>query len=413
MTALAIHSSAAVLGRHVTQVIGLGVYRAYRACCCVLPRPLVTPVSPRYSRPLGGPCPQHSGTTESSFTIFHRLGHERDLLPEFDHHFVPSPSWQSAYISADPPTRPARRPATGHRGQLEECAIRQVAVLEVTGRLTDAIEDLDQAVQVALAEGPRGVVCDLSAVLKGAEPGAVEMLATAGRHVRDWPGTPVAVACPDPQVREALRVHPVGGHLIVTESMFSAVSAVLATPTLVVERLRLAAHATAPRASREFVTRTLRDWHLDAISPFASLVVSELVANSSVGAGTDIDLSVTWNLGALRLTVRDHGPALPGQRPPAPDLQGRRFAAVVEGRSRTFGALPSADGGKVVWAVLEAQRQPRCAKQQDPHPKAGLEKQPRRVADRLAPSATYSRTLPTNRDGSSQNVTVTSDQING
>ena len=305
---------------------------------------------------LGGPCPQHSGTTESSFTIVHRLGHAHDLLPNFDRHFVPFPSRQSAYAPADPPTRPARRPATRRQGQFRERAIRRVAILEITGRLTDVIEDLDQAIQVALAEGPRGVVCDLSAVLDGAEPGAVEMLATAGRHVRDWPGTPVAVACPHPQVREALRVHPLGGHLIVTESMFSAVSAVLATPTLTVERLRLAAHPTAPRASREFVTRTLRDWHLDPISPFASLVVSELVANSSMSAGTDIDLSVTWNLGALRLTVRDHGPALPGQRPPAPDLQGRGLTAVVAGRSRTFGALPTADGGKVVWAVLEAPR---------------------------------------------------------
>jgi hypothetical protein len=261
------------------------------------------------------------------------------------------------YAPAESPTRSADRPDAGGLGQLRERAIHQVAVLEVTGRLTDVVADLDRAVQVALAEGPRGVVCDLSAVLEGAEPGAVEMLATAGRHVRDWPGTPVAVACPDPQVRELLRVHALGSHLIVTESMFCAVSAVLATPTFAVERLRLATHPTAPRASREFVTRTLRDWQLDRISPFAALVVSELVASSSVGAGRDIDVTVTWNLGALRLTVRDHGPAaLTGPRPSTLDLHGRGLTAVVAGRSRTFGVLPTADGGKVVWAVLEAPR---------------------------------------------------------
>ena len=229
----------------------------------------------------------------------------------------------------------------------------------MTGRLADVVEDLDSAFQVALAEGPRGVVCDLSAVIQYADPGALQMLATAGRHVRDWPGTPVAVACPDPQVRHALSIHPLGSHLIVTESMFTAMSTVLATPTLVVERLRLAAHPTAPRAAREFVTRTLRDWRLDQISPFASLVVSQLVASSSIGAGTDIDLTLAWNLGALRLSVGDHGPALPGQRPSSLDLHGRGLTAVVAGRSRTFGALPTADGGKVVWAVLEAPRQPR------------------------------------------------------
>jgi len=199
------------------------------------------------------------------------------------------------------------------------------------------------------------VVCDLSTVLDGADPVAVEVLATAGRHVRDWPGIPVAVAFPDPLVREALAAHPLGGHLIVTPSLFSAVSAVLATPTLAVAWLRLAPHPTAPRASREFVTRTLLDWRLSRVIPFASLVVSELVASSSVNAGTDIDLSVVWNLGALRLAVRDHGPALPRQRHSVLDLHGRGLS-VVAGLSRAFGVLPTADGGKVVWAVLEAPR---------------------------------------------------------
>ena len=60
-------------------------------------------------------------------------------------------------------------------------AERGVVVLEVAGRLGDVIEDLDRAIQLALADGPRGVVCDLSAVLNGAEPESVDLLATAGR----------------------------------------------------------------------------------------------------------------------------------------------------------------------------------------------------------------------------------------
>ena len=326
------------------------------------------------------------GPPNRVFAIVQQLGRSHDLLPDYDHHLIPFSTRLPAYTAAEPTARSAR-PATGRQGQLRERAIRQVTVLEVTGRLGDVIEDLDRAIQVALAEGPRGVVCDLSAVIEDAEPGALEMLATAGRHVRDWPGTPVAVACPDPQVRHALSVHPLGSHLFVTESMFTAVSAVLATPTLVVEQLRLAAHPTAPRAAREFVTRTLRDWQLDRISPFASLVVSELVASSSIGAGTGIDLTLTWNLGALRLTVGDHGPALPDQRPSSLDLHGRGLTAVVAGRSRTFGVLPAADGGKVIWAVLEAPRQPSSKSTGIGDPKSAPEKQLRRVANRLAPSA--------------------------
>ena len=267
------------------------------------------------------------------------------------------PTHSPARLPADAPTEilaeSAGRPARLPQVQFRRRVLRQVLVLEVVGPLGDVVEDLDQAIQLALADGPRGVVCDLSAVLEGAEAAAVEVLATAGRHVRDWPGIPVAVACPDPRVREALRAHPLGGHLIVTVSLFSAVSAVLATPTLAIQSLHLAPHPTAPRASRDFVTRTLLDWRLGRVIPFASLVVSELVASSSVNVGTDIDLSVTWDRGALRLTVQDHGPALSHQ--PYSHLDPHeRVLAVVAGLSRAFGVLPTADGGRVVWAVLNA-----------------------------------------------------------
>jgi len=233
--------------------------------------------------------------------------------------------------------------------------MRQVVVLDVVGRLSDVVKDLDRTIQLALADGPRGVVCDLSAMLDGAEPDAVDVLATAGRHVRDWPGIPVGVACPDPRVREALCAHPLGVHLVGTASMLPAVSAVLATPVPVVEWRHLAPHPTAPRASRDFVTRALTDWGLGPLIPSACLVVSELVTNSTVHAGTDIALSVAWSQGALRVTVRDNSPDLPLQRYARFDVNGRGLW-VVSGLSRAFGVLPTADGGKVVWAVLNAAR---------------------------------------------------------
>jgi hypothetical protein len=253
--------------------------------------------------------------------------------------------------------------------RLRRHAIRQVLVLEVAGRLADVVEYLDRVIQLALANGPRGVTCDLSRV-EDADPDAVEMLARAGRHVRDWPGIPVAVACPDPLVREALHAHPLGGHLILAASLFSAISEVLAAPTVSVESRRLAPHPTAPRASRDFVTRTLLDWRLGRAIPFASRVVSGLVSSSSIDAGTDIDVSLAWDRGALRLTVLDHGPILPGQWPCVPDLHSRALT-VVAGLSRACGVLPTADGGKVVWAVLDAPR-PRCSTKQicSEHPAA-------------------------------------------
>jgi hypothetical protein len=265
------------------------------------------------------------------------------------------PSRCTADLPAALPAKSANRPATGRPVQARKLPLRQVVVIEVAGRLGDVVQDLDRAVELALADGPRGVVCDLSSVIPGSEPAAVEVLATAGRHVREWPGIPVAVVCRDSQVGEALLAHPMGAQLIVETTLFSAMTAVLATPAVPVEWLRLAPHPTAPRASREFVTRTLLDWRLGRAIPFATLVVSELVASSSVNAGTEIDLSIAWTLGALRLTVRDHGPAIPRPLHSALDLHGRGLT-VVAGLSRAFGVMPTADGGKVVWAVLDAPR---------------------------------------------------------
>lgn len=276
-------------------------------------------------------------------------------LADIDHHVVSFPTRYAAYLPTEASEESAGGPDGAPADRIRRHAIRQVVVLDVACRLGDVATALDRAIQGALAEGPRGVICDLSDAIDCADPGAVEVLASAGRHVRDWPGIPVAVACPDPQVREALRAQPLGAHLIVTASLFSAVTAVQATPALAVERLRLAPHPTASRASREFITRTLTGWHLSKVSSFACLVISELVASSTINAGTNIDVSASWNLGALRLTVRDHGPGLPGQRPSPIYLHGRRLT-VVAGLSRAFGVLPAADGGKVVWAVLEAPR---------------------------------------------------------
>lgn len=288
---------------------------------------------------------QQSSSPHESFT--------QELHSGSDHQVVLFPTCFAASDPTELPAQSADRSATTQQARVSTRVIRQVVVLQVAGRLGEVVEDLDLSIRLALADEPRGVVCDLSAVLGGFEPAAVELLGTAGRHVRDWPGIPVGVASPDPQVREALRAHPLGKHLIVAESLFSAMSAVLATPTLTIERLRLAPHPTAPRAAHNFVTRTLLDWQLNRVISVASLVVSDLVSSSTIRAGTDINLSVAWNLDALRLTVRDHRP---GPLDPGPDLD-RRGLTGVAGLSRAFGVLPTDGDGQMVWAVLDAPRQ--------------------------------------------------------
>jgi hypothetical protein len=285
------------------------------------------------------------------------MAQQSSILPdpakEFDHHVVRFPTRYTSYAPVGLSVPSGARPSQGQHAQITSRSTRQITVLEVAGLDSGVAKDLDQSIQLALGEGPRGVICDLTAAVGDAESEAVEVLAAAGRYVRDWPGICVAVAGADHRVREVLAADQLGQHLILTESLPSALSALLSAPIPAVERLRLTPRPTAPRASREFVTRTLLDWGLSRTIPFATLVVSELVTSSTIHAGTDIDLTVVWDQGMLRLMVRDHDPAAMGPVAHDTALQGRGLT-VVAGLSRAFGVLPGADGGKVVWAVLKA-----------------------------------------------------------
>src|SRR5664280_1017569 len=94
-------------------------------------------------------------------------------------------------------------------------AIRQVLVLAVAGRLADVVEDLDWVTRLALANGPRGVTCDLSRV-EDADPDAVAMLArdTRGRGLPRSAGSrcaarPLSGWSPDP--RRVIVLRHIGG----------------------------------------------------------------------------------------------------------------------------------------------------------------------------------------------------------
>jgi hypothetical protein len=228
-----------------------------------------------------------------------------------------------------------------------------VAMVASVGRLEDVVDDLRQAVLLALADEPRVLVCDLSAVLDGRDADARILVETAGQQVRDWPALPVLMACPDPALRQRLRQQPMSEHVQVPASIRHALAAAgrVASPTIV--RRQLAPRPTASRLARDFVSRTCLDWGLAQGIASACLVVSELVNNGLRHAVTDMDLALARHGGLLRLALRDRG-AEPSKEP-ARDLESvsGRGLSLIDACSRAWGVLPAADGGKVVWAVLQ------------------------------------------------------------
>jgi anti-sigma regulatory factor (Ser/Thr protein kinase) len=119
--------------------------------------------------------------------------------------------------------------------------------------------------------------------------------------------------------------------------------------------MELSPSLMASRAARDFVSRTCLDWELSHGIASACLIVSEIVTNGVLHAGTPLYLSVARQRRVLRVAVRDSS-SKPLRAQSGPELGKRihgRGLTLVDAVSRAWGVLPTADGGKVVWAALD------------------------------------------------------------
>jgi anti-sigma regulatory factor (Ser/Thr protein kinase) len=78
------------------------------------------------------------------------------------------------------------------------------------------------------------------------------------------------------------------------------------------------------------------------------LLLSELVTNAVVHAGTDVEVRLTSNEGVLRVEVSDGNPRLPAARRPSALAGTGRGLHLVQALASSWGVVPVA-GGKMVW----------------------------------------------------------------
>ena len=132
--------------------------------------------------------------------------------------------------------------------------------------------------------------------------------------------------------------------------------------------LELGALPTAVPCARLHTRHVLWEWHLDALSDTAELIVSELVTNAvRVSAGlTGSRRSGHWVPGtpAVRLwlfsdrqrvliRVWDGNDRHPAQQHPGPDAETGRGLLLVDSLSTEWGSYPSErSSGKVIWALI-------------------------------------------------------------
>lgn len=112
---------------------------------------------------------------------------------------------------------------------------------------------------------------------------------------------------------------------------------------------------TSARACRQFLRDTLEEWDADQFADEALLLLSELVTNAVLHAGTEIDVEVQLERDILRVEVRDGDPRIPSVRQYSLLSGTGRGLALVAGTAKTWDAEPLPDaGGKRVWFELES-----------------------------------------------------------
>lgn len=119
--------------------------------------------------------------------------------------------------------------------------------------------------------------------------------------------------------------------------------------------LRLAGGVAAPRQARDFLAAACSDWRAEQFVEVGSLVVSELVSNAVLHAGTDLDLTLEYSGARLLMRVHDGSPVLPEPAGVRPIGAGGHGLEIIARIAESWGVEPD-PGGKSVWCVLGAQQ---------------------------------------------------------
>lgn len=267
---------------------------------------------------------------------------------------TPEPSGDrrpSAAQSATPAGPPATRPLT--------CTLESpppVAVISLTGQLDlSTAAHARSALHKVLAEQPEAMMIDLAGLVV-TDDLALTVFTALGRAAAAWPGCPVLLCAPDPEVFADLHRIAVSRALPVYRDRASALAA--AKKPAVPRRFdaRLWGAPSAAAAARDIVAQACAGWQLPHLIDDAQVVITELVSNAVRHAEGDLRLLVLLRDRLLHLSVADTSEEQPHLILPDPETgEGGRGLLLIDAIAAAWGSSPTTDG-KVVWATLRTGR---------------------------------------------------------
>jgi anti-sigma regulatory factor (Ser/Thr protein kinase) len=218
-----------------------------------------------------------------------------------------------------------------------------VTVAAVSGSLeTGTLPEAEPALRECLAMMPAALVID-GPHLKIAPSAHLWLLGLAQSAAR-WPGTPVFVTGEHPELPE--------GDLISSYATLREAMTALASPAFPERRqLTVPPDPRSCARGRALVAQACEEWNLRRPRRLAELLVSELVANVVMHAGTQMTITVRKTGADLEVSVRDHGT---GKLPPEQEMSDPRGFGLqlVAALSESWGWSP-AGRGKVVWSRVQ------------------------------------------------------------
>lgn len=245
------------------------------------------------------------------------------------------------------------------------------AILAPVGQLDlVAVPSLRQALVKRLSEQPLAVICDLSGLWSIDQACATVFTTVANHPASYWPATNLLLCCAQPAVAAVLGRLRTPQFLPVHASLEEALDQAAARPPYLRAELPLGPSPAAAAAARRFVRDTCWYWRLEEVDDpddpteqlwvqdlvdRAVLVASELVTNAVVHTQGPLRLRLESRQERLHLAVYDQVPRLLRLAGEPGDLEteGGRGLLIVDQLVSGWGVQPLAEGGKVVWCVLQ------------------------------------------------------------
>ena len=176
-----------------------------------------------------------------------------------------------------------------------ELSLRSAGLIR--GRLSKALSD------------PGRVLVDASELQLSWKP-AIQLFPSVLARVGGWPGARLVLFGAGVELTRTLAALRVGKMVPVAPDEATARQLLDQRPPVVARHLDLEGELSSARRARLFVEAACTDWQLEVIRDDAMVVVSELVANAVVHAGTGCQVVLRYGARGLAIAVYDHAPDL-------------------------------------------------------------------------------------------------------